>query len=93
MLKMRPGLTTTKSGVFKNLNLTSLMFISESSAQEPAILKSNEILKVTPCTCSSNGTALKAAAHYDAVTKTNIGLTVCDVETFIDQNASSDQGN
>ena len=72
------------------MNLTSLRFISEKSFQEPVNLIPNEISKFNPFACVSDGTAFKAVAEYDPVTKANIGLTVYVGETFIEQNTPSD---
>ena len=88
----RKGRFTTKSGIIKFLSLLQfkLMISPKSKNDSPEPIVSKENLLIYPCVYSNDGTALKPAVEYDAVSKTNVGLSVTvDIE-FIKENTPPD---
>lgn len=81
---------TTKSGVIKCLNLIQYKLMISSVEDPPKPIVNNENLLIYPCVYSNDGTGLKPAVEFDAVSKTNVGLSVTVDINFIKENTPPD---
>ena len=83
---------TTDSGVLKSLSGIHMKLTNSGSALNDAVtpLLDTDKVVVYPCSYSNDGTALKPAIEYDAVSKTNVGLTVRADHNFVKNNNPPD---